>query len=254
MIHMHRLVDGPVESRRGWSFVDHENNRKRPLPDGKRWLLDRVIHNKSLLEEFVDCSPGASNKTLWRSKAALAYQKKAESFLERLLLLAHLTSGQPGRGTELLSIRYKNTVHGQHRNLFIDHGRVSTVTSYHKGYSVTGSTKIIHRYLPKVVGEMFTYHIWVVLPFCHALDLLALGEKGTHSAFLWPKSRGCWESNKLYIVLKREFGNSMGQEMNIPIYRHLAIAISRRHLPGGGFKRDYGLEDTKFNKQSTHSS
>ncbi|KAM0716822.1 hypothetical protein Q7P37_007625 [Cladosporium fusiforme] len=177
MIHMHRLVDRPVESRRGWSFVDHENNRKGPLPDRRRWLLDRVIHNKSLLEEFVDCSPGASDKTLWRSKAALAYQKKVESFLERLLLLAHLTSGQPARGTELLSIRYKNTIHGQHRNLFIDHGMVSTVTSYHKGYSVTGSTKIIHRYLPKEVGEMFIYHIWVVLPFCHALDLLAPGKK-----------------------------------------------------------------------------
>jgi hypothetical protein len=42
--------------------------------------------------------------------------------------------------------------------------------------------------------------------------------------------------------------------MNIPIYRHLAIAISRRHLPGGGFKRDYGLENTKFDTQSSHSS
>jgi hypothetical protein len=254
MIHMHRLVDRPVESRRGWCFVDHEGNRKGPLPDRKRWLLDRVIHNQSLLEEFVDCSTGALDKPLWRRKPALAYQRSVESFLERLLLLAHLTSGQPARGTELLSIRYKNIVHGQHRNLFVDHGMVSTVTSYHKGYSVTGSTKIIHRYLPKEVGELFVYHISVILPFCHALDLLALGKKGTPSAFLWPKGGGCWESNRLYTVLKREFGRSTGQEMNIPIYRHLAIAISRRHLPGGGFKRDYGLENTKFDTQSSHSS
>jgi hypothetical protein len=42
--------------------------------------------------------------------------------------------------------------------------------------------------------------------------------------------------------------------MNIPVYRHIAIAISRKHLSCGGFKRDYGLENTKFDTQSTHSS
>ena len=42
--------------------------------------------------------------------------------------------------------------------------------------------------------------------------------------------------------------------MNIPVYRHIAIAISRKHLNCGGFKRDYGLENTKFDTQSTHSS
>lgn len=43
-------------------------------------------------------------------------------------------------------------------------------------------------------------------------------------------------------------------EMCIPSYRHLAIAISRKHLRCGGFKRDYGLEDTKFDTQSAHST
>jgi hypothetical protein len=42
--------------------------------------------------------------------------------------------------------------------------------------------------------------------------------------------------------------------MTIPIYRHVAIAISRRHLNGGGFKRDYDIGDQLTDLQTTHTS
>lgn len=89
-----------------------------------------------------------------------------DSFLRRLLLLVHLTAGQPARGTKLLSVRCLNTINDQHRSVFVEHGMVSIVTTYHKGYHVTGTTKIIHRYLPRKVGELLIYHLWLVRPFC----------------------------------------------------------------------------------------
>jgi hypothetical protein len=33
------------------------------------------------------------------------------------------------------------------------------VTEYHKGYSISGSVKIIYRYLPREVGELIVYYI-----------------------------------------------------------------------------------------------
>jgi hypothetical protein len=42
------------------------------------------------------------------------------AFLERLLLLTHLTAGQSARGSEILSLRYVNTVNGHHRNILGD--------------------------------------------------------------------------------------------------------------------------------------
>lgn len=42
--------------------------------------------------------------------------------------------------------------------------------------------------------------------------------------------------------------------MNISIYRHLAVGISRKHLKCGGFKRDYGVEEAGFDRQSSHTS
>jgi hypothetical protein len=42
-----------------------------------------------------------------------------------------------------------------------------------------------------------------------------------------------------------------GVAFNIPVYRHLAIAISRKHLVGSGFKRDYCPENLDI--QATHT-
>lgn len=98
------------------------------------------------------------------------YRKKVDAFLEGLLLLIHITSGQPARGSEITSLQHTNSTF--HRNMFIEHGLVALVTSYHKGYTCTGSTKIIHRYLPKEVSELVVYYMWMVLPFLRELDLL----------------------------------------------------------------------------------
>jgi hypothetical protein len=92
-------------------------------------------------------------------------------------LLIHITGGQPARGTELLSLQHYNTVHGLLRNIFIENGLVSFVICYHKGYSIKGSTRIIHRYLPKEVSELVVYYLWLVLPFTRQLQLLALDDQ-----------------------------------------------------------------------------
>jgi hypothetical protein len=80
---------------------------------------------------------------------------------------------------------------------------VSTVTTYHKGYSTTGSTKIIHRYLPKEVGELLVYYLWLVRPFYRKLKLLSLRKTDRPSPFLWAKEECIepWGSSKLSAML-----------------------------------------------------
>jgi hypothetical protein len=105
-------------------------------------------------------------------------------------LIARLTSRQPARGTELLSLRHSNTMQGHHRNIFIEIRMVSTITSWHKEYTVTGFTKIIHRYLPNHVGGGLLYTTY-------------------DSSFRFGKS---WQS-LLYLVLPCRFA-SYGQSRN----------------------------------------
>ena len=81
------------------------------------------------------------------------YLKLSQAFLTRLALLALILSGQPARSTELLSLRYRNTLAGGVRNLSLVHGAFSFVTLYHKGYTIGGSTKLIYRYLPPDLSQ-----------------------------------------------------------------------------------------------------
>jgi hypothetical protein len=42
--------------------------------------------------------------------------------------------------------------------------------------------------------------------------------------------------------------------LSILIYRHIAIVISRQHLPSGGFKKDYGVDKKIADEQATHGT
>jgi hypothetical protein len=172
-----------------------------------------------------------------------------DAFLERLLLLIHLTGGAPARGTELLSLQAYNTQHGLRRNIFVENGLISFVTFYHKGYSITGSTKIIHRYLPKDISRMLVYYLWLIQPFCRQLRILALKEKPNLPSYLWAciMKGGApvapWLSSRLTGVLAKEFREHLHTEAAILLWRHAAIAISQRHLQQvAKFSKDYGLE------------
>jgi hypothetical protein len=81
------------------------------------------------------------------------------AFRSKLLVLMHMTGGQPVCGPEILSVRHYNTVQGGHRNLFIKDRIVVFVTRYHKGYEVKGDVKIIYRYLPREVGELVVWYL-----------------------------------------------------------------------------------------------
>ena len=78
--------------------------------------------------------------------------------------------------------------------MLIEDGLVVIMTRYHKGMSTTGKQKVVHRYLPREVGELVVYYVWLVLPFWHLLR--AAGTKGKAEAppsYLWqPASKQAW--------------------------------------------------------------
>jgi hypothetical protein len=144
LLHLYNIWDNPTVIDNSWNFLQ-DNRNKASLPDGSTWMLRRVLDNEWLRDEFV--STDTQSKVEWKPKAIQGYRRLVNCFLEYLLLLVHLTSGQPARGTEIISLRHVNTIH--YRNLFVEDRLVAIVTSYHKGYTCIGLTKIIYCYLPK---------------------------------------------------------------------------------------------------------
>lgn len=94
---------------------------------------------------------------------------KVNEFREKLLVLMHICGGQPARGPEILSIRHRNTMSGEYRDIFIENGLIVFVTRYHKGYSISENVKIIHRYLPREVGKLLMHFLWLILSFQQVL-------------------------------------------------------------------------------------
>lgn len=277
------LKDDPTACSANYSFLQDKRNDEF-LGGQQRYLLKQLRQEPRLRHLFF-ANPDA---LVWDRHQVQRYLQLVSAFLRRILLLIHITGGQPARGTELLTIRWRNSAHCDIRNIFIENGMVSFVTSYHKNYSAASTTKIIHRYLPHEVGELVVYYVWLIVPFLEQLHILTpvhgLGDPGS---FLWPKSvdasatlkttiaeplegnKPCggleqdttqeepWESDRLGSVIKEEFKRGLSTPASIILWRHTAIAISRRHLPEGNkFKRDYGHDErnTAMDLQAAHTS
>jgi hypothetical protein len=167
-IHLSTLKDDPTIHQANYSFLQDPRN-EQVLGGHERFLLRQVRQSPRLRRQFFS----DPEKLLWDQQHVKQYVQLIQAFLRRLLLLVHLTGGQPARGTELLTLRWRNSACCETRNIFLENGLVSFVTSYHNNYAATNSTKIIHRYLPSEIGELLVYYLWLVVPFEEQLHILA---------------------------------------------------------------------------------
>jgi hypothetical protein len=72
----------------------------------ERWLFNRIGQDTSIYNRFI--KPGTQSGI--DRQAVERYMDRVFAFREKLAILMHITSGQPVRGPELLSVRHSNTV------------------------------------------------------------------------------------------------------------------------------------------------
>jgi RecQ family ATP-dependent DNA helicase len=282
-IYWDRMVDNPSESRVGWSFLDDERNKFDV--DGEWWLYERMFQEQRLRKQFINENADSLSGPM--KEEVEAYEQEIERFQELLLILMHISGGQAGRAPELLGIRWKNTEQGGVRNIFIEDGLVAFVTAYHKGYRSSGNIKIIHRYLPREIGELLVYYLWLIRPFHEKLQFQVDG-KPSSSPFLWGNGKKIehrrwtgpkryrkgqeeevepirWTSERMRHVMQEASMRWIGEKLHISAWRQISIAMSRRYCREHPFPReDTGqdsdgseedsLEDSPWDLQSGHSS
>jgi superfamily II DNA helicase RecQ len=244
------MRDNPTDERPGWNFL--KDHRTRMPVDGEKWLFERVGKDARIRDRFM--KPGSRSGV---DRAAVErYMGRVVEFREKLAVLMHIVEGQPARWPELASIRHSNTVKGGLRNMGIEDGMVYVATRYHKGYNISGDIKIIHRYLPREVGELVVWYLWLVLPFQQRLEAM-VWEKEAVSSHMWPADPNGrkWTSERFREALKRESRLGLGQELTIAAYREIAIGISRRFLRRStAFRTEEGDENEEWNEENLGSS
>jgi len=197
---LHRLFDNAAEMGEGWNFI--QDPRNMWSVNGERWMWDRLSRDTSVERKFVigDLrNVRHRDGIVWNEKSVEDYFRAVKRFKEELFILVHLTGGAPARGTEIVSIQHENGNDSRtQRGIFIDKGMVQFVTSYHKGYSTSQKVKIIHRFIPKEVGELVVRYLWLVEPFTRQLRIVARGESISDcSPFMWqPAPEEEWEEEE----------------------------------------------------------
>ena len=215
-----QFIDSPANRSTGWCFIDEPKNE---LGQFKQFLTSKILASPSLRAQFLkkeienraekalgELEGGAS---VWQANRVKSYILIETRFLTRLGLLILILSGQPLRGTELTSIRLRNTITGGGRNILIEGGLVSIVTLYHKGYSIGGTTKTIYRYLPKQLSQLFVSYLVLVLPFTQYLRQALY--KTPSSPFLWARTGG---------------RTALGQPWDTTIFTELLKAETKQYL------------------------
>lgn len=224
------MDDDAAEDRQGWFYAC--NMRNVWGFDESAWLWNRIWEDSTLwsafLEEAHSVSP--SEAYTFRRSRVEKWMDAVVRMKEYLLVLLHLTGGGPARASELLSIRYRNTENGGIRNQFIDNGFVSFTLP--GGYNANFQTKLVYRFVPREVGELFVYFQLLALPFQRRVEIL-LYNNIELSGFIWPEKElngVTWTSERFKRALERETQIGMGAPVNISLCRRILTAIARRYL------------------------
>jgi superfamily II DNA helicase RecQ len=176
-----RMEDRHGESGLGHSFLTDEDNQSW-VKAGEGWVKKQIGALPARVNTWM--AESRDEQCPFKENAVRAYGRAIEKFRSQLFVAMHMLGGQPARATEILGLRMWNTANGGVRNIFIHEGLVCFVTMYHKGFRKTGNTKIIHRYLPREVGELLVWYMWLVLPWWQQVQG-TIKQKRRRSAFLW---------------------------------------------------------------------
>jgi hypothetical protein len=214
-------------TKRGVSFIDNPHNRLR---EKRKWTLKRILSDED--------GSKMRNERSWVMPHVRRYLRKIDRFRELLLFCMHLTGGQPVRGTEMTTLRFKNG-YLQNRNIFVMHGQMVFVTRYHKSQSQMDKPKVIPRFLPWRVGQVLAVYLAYVQP---VQEYLSVQVKGSGwSDCIWADEQGPWETDRLTRMIVRESQKRLGTRLTMHDYRHVAISIGRE-VVGEQFTRGYTEE------------
>ena len=160
-----KLVDNWDASFPGQSFLTDTRNSSY-LSEGQSWLFDQLHQKPELLRLLYSPRRSSGTAAPWQlsSTAVAAYETSAQHFLEHMMVLLHIASGQPARRPEFLGIRWCNR-QADKRNLFIHNGYLLFILSYHKSMNMTSSSRFPVRFIFPEAGQLLVQYLVLVQPF-----------------------------------------------------------------------------------------
>jgi len=239
------LLNIPLKEYKHITLEDFSNVEDNSITTPYKCFKDfhsSSLKNDNLVRDYLLKTPSLRSKifNLKDGKLAInplkvkAYLRDVREFLKLSLLIIHLTSGLPLRGTELTTLRFLNS-YKERREMFLDKGSNLFVLniSYSKGREYREKEGSNVRYLCKSASKIFLLYITLVFPF---IDFLKIASSSSSSIYKKSLPLSCYffyidkhllSSRDLSIKLNTFSNLILGQRLNIQAYRQLIVAVVR---------------------------
>lgn len=226
------VVDNWQMRQPGASFITDVRNAST-FTDGSMWLFNQVCKVPKLADRFL-CRASSG---IWHvdGNAVRHYETAVQQFLERMMVLAHIGSGQPARRVEFLGLRWCNR-QSETRNIYIHDGHVLFILPYHKSLSLTNAARFpVRVFLPKV-GELLIRYLVLVIPFRRWLLSRSRGA-GIISEYLWADRSGdVWADDHMTRVLESRSAAAIGLRLTVQAWRQMAAGIAIQKFAGTKYR------------------
>ena len=162
-LNISKLEDPSNNQQRNFSFIDHKENN---LDGFKSLLFNRLFQDNDFSNKLKKPNL-VNNSIIFNNHSIKDWLAVRQRFLDNFLLLIHLTSGSPLRGTEISTIKFRNSLESKLRNIFWDSSKkvISINTAYSKSTSITRLSKDNIRFLTPKISKLLLVYLVVVQPF-----------------------------------------------------------------------------------------
>lgn len=131
------VIDDPSNHNAGHYFASDEVNGSKKA---RQRMMDRLQRSHQF-EKMVKVDGDSLN---FHKSAVDEYLKWDTMFRELVVVLIMFTCGVSGRGTEMTSLRFTNTMDGD-RMIYIEDGQIMIITEYHKSMALMDELKVYPR-------------------------------------------------------------------------------------------------------------
>ncbi|KAF9882608.1 hypothetical protein FE257_005966 [Aspergillus nanangensis] len=223
-VNLTHLVDNWDATSAGQSFLTDTRNHAY-LDPLRSWLITRVGQTPVLFHTFFQKN-AAGDEWVISADAAQQYENSVQRFLRAILVPVFLGSGQQGRRTEFIAMRWKNTVLAT-RDLFLHDGQMLFILSYHKSRHQSNASRWPVRFLLPEVGQLVVQYLTIIQPFrefLHAQTQVPVDL----SNYLFSAGKTPWHEDIMTRVVVETGKQHLGKHIHIQAWRHITIGIARR--------------------------
>jgi hypothetical protein len=223
------LVHDDLASRQVmYSFTADERNKV--FVNNRATLLRAILSEPALHQRFVAFQNGGIVR--WHYQTLRSWLAAYARFEGLLLLYAQITSGSPGRGTELTAMLLVNTELYPQRNLVAFGSHISFLCTYLKTSGITNSDKLLPHSLTAFCSDILIQDLSLARPFARmAAKLVHSNNEEIANLFdshVFVNHTKLFDTDDISNGLRTKAAAHMDVDLNVSNWRHIYTAFRRK--------------------------